>query len=64
MLVHLIAVNQTDPYDSDSSDGGSEFPLQSTIPEPQTWNYLVDRMSGKDDFPTLFQYALIPYVIQ
>jgi hypothetical protein len=60
MLVNLIAVNQTDPYDSDSSDG----PLQSTIPEPQTWNYLVDRMSGKDDFPTLFQYALIPYVIQ
>jgi hypothetical protein len=34
MLVNLIAVNQTDPYDSDSSDGGSEFPSQSTIPEP------------------------------
>jgi hypothetical protein len=26
MLVNLITVNQMDPYDSDSSDGGSEFP--------------------------------------
>ena len=34
MLVNLIAVNQMDPYDSDSSDGGPELPSQSTIPEP------------------------------
>jgi hypothetical protein len=27
-----------DPYDSDSSDGGSEFPSQSTIPEPPPFN--------------------------
>ena len=33
VLVNLIAVNQMDPYDSDSSDGGPEFPSQSTIPE-------------------------------
>ena len=26
VLVNLIAVNQMDPYDSNSSDGGSEFP--------------------------------------
>jgi hypothetical protein len=30
-LVNLIAVDQMDPYDSDSSDGGSEFPLQPTV---------------------------------
>ena len=29
VLVNLTAVNQMDPYDPDSSDGGSEFPLQS-----------------------------------
>ena len=29
MLVSFIAVNQMDPYDSDSSDGGPEFPSQS-----------------------------------
>jgi hypothetical protein len=29
MLVNLTAVNQMDPYDSDSSDGGPEFPSQS-----------------------------------
>jgi len=33
VFVNLIAVNQMDPYDSDSSDGGSEFPSQSTILE-------------------------------
>jgi hypothetical protein len=33
MLVSLTAVNQIDPYDSDSGDGGSEFPSQSTIPQ-------------------------------
>jgi hypothetical protein len=38
VLVTHIAVNQMDPYDSDSSDGGSEFPLQSTIPEPPPFN--------------------------
>jgi len=34
MLVNLIAISQMDPYDSDSSDGGSKFPSQSTISEP------------------------------
>jgi hypothetical protein len=34
VLVNLIAVNQMDTYGSDSSDGGSEFPSQLTIPEP------------------------------
>src|SRR5580658_9433139 len=29
VLVNLTAVNQMDPYDSDSSDGGPEFPSQS-----------------------------------
>ena len=29
MFVNLIAVKQMDPYDSDSSDEGSEFPSQS-----------------------------------
>ena len=38
MLVNLIAVNQMDPYDSDSSDGGPEFPSQSTIPKPPPFN--------------------------
>ena len=38
MLVKVIAVNQMDPYDSDSSDGGPEFPSQSTIPEPPPFN--------------------------
>ena len=38
VLVNLIAVNQMDPYDSDSSDGGPEFPSQSTIPEPPPFN--------------------------
>jgi hypothetical protein len=32
LSVNLIAVNQMDPYDSDSSDGGSEFSSQSTNP--------------------------------
>jgi hypothetical protein len=47
VLVNLIAVNQMDPYDSDSSDGGSEFPSRSTIPETPTWNYLVGRIVGQ-----------------
>ena len=38
VLVNLIAVNQMDPYDSDSSGGGSEFPSQSTNPEPPPFN--------------------------
>ena len=38
MLVNLTAVNQMDPYDSDSSDGGPEFPSQSTIPETPPFN--------------------------
>jgi hypothetical protein len=38
VLVKVIAVNQMDPYDSDSSDGGPEFPSQSTIPEPPPFN--------------------------
>jgi hypothetical protein len=38
MLVNLIAINQMDPYDSDRSNGGSEFPSQSTIPEPPLFN--------------------------
>ena len=29
MSVNLTTVNQTDPYDSDSSDGDPEFPSQS-----------------------------------
>jgi len=29
-----------DPYDSDNSDGGPEFPSQSTIPEPLPFNVL------------------------
>ena len=40
MLVNLIAVNEMDPYDSDSSDGGPEFPSQSTIPENLPFNDL------------------------
>jgi hypothetical protein len=36
VLVNLITVSQMDPYDPDSSDGGSEFPSQSTVPEPTT----------------------------
>jgi hypothetical protein len=40
MLVNLIAVNQMDPYDSGSSDRGSEFPSQSTIPELPPFNDL------------------------
>jgi hypothetical protein len=38
MLVSLIAVSQIDPYDSNSSDGGSKFPSQSTVPEPPPFN--------------------------
>jgi hypothetical protein len=38
VLVSLIAVNQMDSYDSDSSDGGSEFPSQSIVPEPLPFN--------------------------
>jgi hypothetical protein len=38
VLVNLIAVNQIDPYDSDSSGGGSEFPSQPTNPEPPPFN--------------------------
>ena len=34
VLVNLIVANEMDPYYSDSSDGGPEFPSQSTIPEP------------------------------
>jgi hypothetical protein len=37
-LENLIAANQMDPYYSDSSDGPSEFPLQSTVPEPLPFN--------------------------
>jgi len=36
-----------DPYDSNSSDGGSKFPSQSTIPEPPTWNHTVSRSVGQ-----------------
>jgi hypothetical protein len=38
VLVNHIAVNQMDPYDFDSSDRGSEFPSQSTIPESPPFN--------------------------
>jgi hypothetical protein len=38
VLGNFIAVNQMDPYDSDSSDGGPGFPSQSTIPEPLPFN--------------------------
>jgi hypothetical protein len=34
VLVNLIPVNQMDPYDSDRSGGGSEFPSQSTTTPP------------------------------
>jgi hypothetical protein len=40
VLGNLIAINQMDPYDSDNSDGGPEFPSQSTIPEPLPFNVL------------------------
>jgi len=39
VLVNLIAVNQMDPYDSDSSDGGPEFPSQSEPPPFNDPNY-------------------------
>jgi hypothetical protein len=45
-LVNLIAVNQMDPYDSDSSDRGSEFPSQSTIPENPLSTILIMRRTG------------------
>jgi hypothetical protein len=45
VLVNLIAVNQMDPYDSDSSDGGPEFPSQSTIPESLPFQYALDTLS-------------------
>jgi hypothetical protein len=32
VLINLAVVNQMDPYDSDSSDEGSEFPSQSIDP--------------------------------
>ena len=38
ILVNLIAVNKMDPYNSDSSNGGPEFPLQSIIPENLPFN--------------------------
>jgi hypothetical protein len=38
VLVNHIAVNQMDPYDSNSSGGGYEFPSQSTIPELPPFN--------------------------
>jgi hypothetical protein len=38
VLVYLTAVNQMDPYDSDSSDGCPEFPSRSTIPETPPFN--------------------------
>ena len=44
-----------DPYDSDSSDGGPEFPSQSlpfNDPNYETYKH------GRRDFPTLFRYAL------
>ena len=40
VLENLIAANQMDPYDSDSSDGPSELPLQSTVLEPLPFNDL------------------------
>jgi hypothetical protein len=46
MLVNLIAVNQMDPYDSDSSDGGPEFPSQSTISEPSLSTILIMRRTN------------------
>ena len=60
VLVNLIAVSQMDPYDSDSSDGGSEFPSQSTVPELPPFNdpNYETYTHGQHDFPTLFQYAL------
>ena len=60
MLVNLIAVSQMDPYDSDSSDGGSEFPSQSIIPETPPFNdpNYETYKHGRRDFPTLFRYAL------
>ena len=39
MLVNLIAVSQMDPYDSDSSDGVSDFPSQSTVNDPNYETY-------------------------
>jgi hypothetical protein len=43
LLVNLIAVNQKDPYDSNNSDGGPEFPSQSTIPESPLLTILIIR---------------------
>ena len=54
-----------DPYDSDSSDGGPEFPSQSTIPEPPPFNdpnYETYKHGQQflivDHTANLFQYAL------
>jgi hypothetical protein len=38
VLVNLTTINQIDPYDTDSSHGGSEFPMQPMIPEPPPFN--------------------------
>jgi hypothetical protein len=56
VLVNLIAVNQIDPYNPDSSDGDSEFPSQSPIPSPPPSTIPIMRRKG--DFPTLFRHAL------
>jgi hypothetical protein len=60
VLVNVIAINQEDPYDSDISDRGSEFPLQSTIPETPTWNYFSGQNIGHADFLRSFNTPLIP----
>jgi hypothetical protein len=47
VLVNLIAVNQTDPYDSDSSDGVSSSLRSSQSLKTPTWNYLMGRNVGQ-----------------
>jgi hypothetical protein len=72
VLVNLIAVNQMDPYDSDSSDGGPEFPSQSTIPETLPFNdpncvvtVLMELLGGQGCRSLRsFSTPLIPYPAQ
>jgi len=58
VFVNLIAVKQMDPYDSDSCDGGSEFPPQSTFNDPNYETYKRgQQFMIVDHTANLFQYA-------
>jgi hypothetical protein len=54
-----------DPYDSDSSDGVPSSHRSPQSPKPHLGITWWAGMSEKDDFPTLFQYALniLPYPV-